>query len=279
MNSFKTFLKDTLSLNHLDISGMDLTPEQILSLSESISCSPVLMSVHLSNLNINFDPKFAEQVLDNFGVVHSRIMNQQDDNENRLVNNVPDIKNIMRAYNKNVTKENLEKRDLQDYKEYVFKAHQMKSVSNSVQKNQSTYARGVGRMPENIIDTFVLTRKLTFPELCFNQNMYKDKYFDALSPKQWELSDKGECFICHKHKYVCIFYDRKNTNNLIPLNRTSAKNDLKQNLNLTSIDQKTQMPIIIGTVTPHFSRKLKLMNANIFAMLSLSEREEINWAN
>jgi len=100
-----------------------------------------------------------------------------------------------------------------------------------------------------------------------------------VSPKQWELSTKGECYICHKHKYVCIFFDRRFPTNVTKVTDKTLKEKLKSNLNLTRLDVKTEMPIILGTVTPDFSRKLKMMNANLFSLLSLSEREEINWTN
>jgi len=55
------------------------------------------------------------------------------------------------------------------------------------------------------------------------------------------------------------------------------KNFLKVNLNLTSKDFKVGHPFIFGTVTHGWNKKLRMMDACIYALLSISERDEIKW--
>ena len=86
------------------------------------------------------------------------------------------------------------------------------------------------------MDQFVLTRKLD-PELIFNQNKYKDCYFDEHGCKRWKLSDKNECHICDRHQYVAIFYNRdmmaRNSPALTKIKDKQFKEFMKEQVNLT----------------------------------------------
>lgn len=58
---------------------------------------------------------------------------------------------------------NIGSANMNDYKDFIVKAHQKRNVTAQTQKNLTSTARGVGRMEKNLLDTFILTRKLTFP--------------------------------------------------------------------------------------------------------------------
>jgi len=61
----------------------------------------------------------------------------------------------------------------------------------------------------------VLTRKLNHPELIFIQRMSKDstkdRFFKQDANECWILSSQNDCYMCEKHHYTCIFYERGNT--------------------------------------------------------------------
>jgi hypothetical protein len=65
--------------------------------------------------------------------------------------------------------------------------------------NQLERATGVGRSEFTVDDTFILTRKLNFPELIFNQDPEKDKYFEVDAAHKWKLLEpniKHGCYVC-----------------------------------------------------------------------------------
>lgn len=63
------------------------------------------------------------------------------------------------------------------------------------------------------------------------------------------------------------------------INDKETSRMLKSNLNLTPLDIKTQAPIILGTVTGGWTRKLKMMQASLYSFLSVQDKEEITWNN
>jgi hypothetical protein len=78
--------------------------------------------------------------------------------------------------------------------------------------NKILAGQGVGRVENGIEDTLVLTRKCGHPELIFNNNKFKDLYWEVDSAEQWQLSfnheTTNECYICERHKYGLIFFDK-----------------------------------------------------------------------
>lgn len=72
--------------------------------------------------------------------------------------------------------------------------------------------QGIGRMDDNTIDQFVVTRKVNYTELIFNQKIKNDKtkfkYFQKDHSLLWTLSKKNECFICEKYKYTMVFFEK-----------------------------------------------------------------------
>jgi len=63
----------------------------------------------------------------------------------------------------------------------------------------------------------VLTRRLNHPELIFNQRVSiddtKDRFFKVDANQYWTLSRQDECYICDKHHYAVIFYERSENSN------------------------------------------------------------------
>lgn len=51
---------------------------------------------------------------------------------------------------------------------------------------------------------------------------------------------------------------------------------MKINLNLTSLDYKTQNPIIFGSVVNSWDRKLKMLDASFYTFFSAAEKEGFN---
>jgi hypothetical protein len=52
MMSFTTYLGECRSLTHLNISGMAFSQQQILDVCQAAAKSPVLVSIHMSDLHI-----------------------------------------------------------------------------------------------------------------------------------------------------------------------------------------------------------------------------------
>ena len=104
---------------------------------------------------------------------------------------------------------------------------------------------GTGRLDDNIFDRFVLTRKLNHPELLFNQNTKYDqgknakyRFFKPDAQKDWKLSAQNECYLCNKHQYTLIFYD---------------KNCLYRNKGLTEIKDK----VLLKQIKDDFNKNYK----------------------
>jgi hypothetical protein len=61
---------------------------------------------------------------------------------------------------------------------------------------QTQAASGIGRIETSLVDQFVLNRNLNEPELVFNQDKFRDKYFDIEFGESWRLSLKNDCHVC-----------------------------------------------------------------------------------
>mmetsp|Transcript_38821 Transcript_38821/g.59019 ORF Transcript_38821/g.59019 Transcript_38821/m.59019 type:complete len:112 (-) Transcript_38821:488-823(-) len=110
-------------------------------------------------------------------------------------------------------------------------------------------------------------------------------YFDMDHEETWELLEKDECFVCDRHRYTMIFYERRpeGNQNVIDPNHNP---DLTEVVNFTNYDQIREIrecltsqelvendstPIIWGTVNKGgFARKLKMMRADMFSLLCIS---------
>lgn len=138
--------------------------------------------------------------------------------------------------------------------------------------NQTQTHHGVGRKEKTVLDHFILTRKVNHPELLFNQSPHRDGYFED-QVLEWELSN--ECFVCEKHRYTLIFYQKNDPNEGIKeITKTSEVQAIKESLRLGFADQHDTSPIITGSVINNsapFSRKLKMMRADLFTLMCISE--------
>jgi hypothetical protein len=68
MENLLEFLSKSILINHLKLSGMSLSKEAIMQIVESVSKSPLLISLHLCDNDINTDYKLLNEVLNFFNL-------------------------------------------------------------------------------------------------------------------------------------------------------------------------------------------------------------------
>ena len=93
--------------------------------------------------------------------------------------------------------------------------------------------------------------------------------------QDWTLSDCDECYICEKHHYTTIFYERCNTSNygLAEVKDIGFLNDLRAEFNRNLKYYKNNTPLICGSVVNKtakqrvFERKLKMCPAPLYSLL------------
>jgi len=116
-----------------------------------------------------------------------------------------------------------------DYHDHLITAKKDKQIRQDKLVNQTKVSKGIGRTEGNLLDHFILTRKLNFPQLVFNQNSHNDQYFERDHADKWQLSQRNDCYICQKYVYTIIFYDqRPNSKNsdlieICPLGKSESK--------------------------------------------------------
>jgi hypothetical protein len=101
-----------------------------------------------------------------------------------------------------------------------------------------------------------LTRFVNYPELIFNQRIKNDrtkhhKFFKKDVQYQWTLSKKNECYVCQKHRYTIIFYERgalAKNHGLVEILDNEFLYDLKLDFNKNYFTYKSNTPIICGTI-------------------------------
>ena len=108
-------------------------------------------------------------------------------------------------------------------------------------------------------------------ELVFNQVKHIDMYFDEEASENWQLSEKGHCFVCNKHKFLVLFFDvNEPVKGLKEIVEKDKIDLIKENLNINYNDDDIA-PFVCGTiVNGGFQRKLKMMRADLFSMLAVS---------
>lgn len=86
------------------------------------------------------------------------------------------------------------------------------------------------------------------------------------------------CPICNKHKYTVIFYEQgledpwSHNEGLIEIKDPDLVNQIKENFNISYRYNHEIAPVISGTVvTGGFKRKLRMMRADYFSLLSISQ--------
>ena len=69
VNHLCEFIKKNELLNHLDVSGMNFSKEQLLLVAEAALCqSESLLAIHLSDNGIRFDLETRDEILDMMGL-------------------------------------------------------------------------------------------------------------------------------------------------------------------------------------------------------------------
>ena len=243
---------------------------------------PVLAGLHLSDMGISQDKEVLMEVLDQFGVSEKydadclkvHLENKPTYNSRRLRKLILEECKILSSDRILDGKQEV---DTNDYQNHLVMTKQGKLVSNNKIMNQS---QGIGRLDAGLADVVVLTRKVNHPELVFNNFRYVDAYWALDSGGQWQLSYKNcptnECYICEKHKYVMVFLDKRGHNDeLQEITDIKVINEVKANLNLEN-EEDLGTPIICGSLLGGgFKRKLKMMRADLFSLLSVSQSESI----
>ena len=152
---------------------------------------------------------------------------------------------------------------------------------NHMTQHKVQTSGGVGRLESNLVDQFVLGRNVNHAELVFNQQPYVDKYFEMDSADKWRLFDSacriyGGCPICNRHKYATIFYEQdledpwSHNEGLIEIKDRNLVDKIKEDLNISFRYDTDIAPIIVGSVvTGGFKRKLKMMRADYYSILSI----------
>ena len=130
-----------------------------------------------------------------------------------------------------------------------------------------------------MFDTVILTRKINNPELVFNKNPNKHKYFRVNAGEEWKLNNtsKGECFMCDCHKYTVIFFNKgvlaSNNPDLDEIKDKEFVALLKKEYQADPLNKGVYVPQIRGTVVggTGFEQKLRMVSTEMFGMLSVSE--------
>ena len=100
---------------------------------------------------------------------------------------------------------------------------------------------------------------------------------------EWRVLDAecgitGGCPICNKHKYTAIFYEQDLADpwslneGLIEIKDQKVVEQIKEDLNISYRYNTEIAPLIIGTVVAGgFKRKLRMIRADYYALLSISQ--------
>ena len=101
--------------------------------------------------------------------------------------------------------------------------------------------------------------------------------------EKWRLLDtacgiNGGCQICNRHKQTLIFYEQdledpwSHNEGLIEIKDRSVVDKIKEDLNISFRYGTDIAPMIVGSVVMGgFKRKLKMMRADYYSMLCISE--------
>ena len=146
--------------------------------------------------------------------------------------------------------------------------------------NDAQVFYGTGREQDGMFDRFVLTRKLNVPGLVFNQTIKMDytsgRFFNIESSTGWQLSKANECFVCEKHMYTVIHYDRallSQNEGLVEIKDKEFIDKLSKDFKANFSKYMSYAPLISGTVVnrgigqPNFDRKLKMLHSSMYALL------------
>ena len=82
----KTFIANSPFLSHLDISAMNFSREQSITLASACAQSETLIGVHFSDNGIRYDQDWAEELIDCFGLSAAHVWPQQEHGYNFTYN-------------------------------------------------------------------------------------------------------------------------------------------------------------------------------------------------
>lgn len=84
--------------------------------------------------------------------------------------------------------------------------------------------------------------------------------------EQWRMSN--ECYVCHQYRYTTVFYSQGENPGLTEIKDAEA---VRECMNLGFKEKDEIAPVIAGTVILNggFSKKLRMMRADLFTLLSI----------
>lgn len=94
------------------------------------------------------------------------------------------------------------------------------------------------------------------------------------------MADKNGCFICNRHQYTQIHYERgvlACNRELIEIKDTKILKELRYQYEKDYLENRSETPMICGTVVSRepgqgvFDRKLKMLRTPIYSMLAIAQ--------
>lgn len=171
----------------------------------------------MSDNGIGFDQDLRDEILDMMGLSSDifRNLSDEDFNNNQRILKPENMRKLIRQHNMSLNSTDYENYCLGDANIYTNRMMQTKmgkSVTTQMNQHKVSTIGGVGRLESSLVDQFILSRLVNNPELIFNQQPYRDKYYEMDAAERWRLMDTscgitGGCPVCNKHKYTMIFYD------------------------------------------------------------------------
>lgn len=181
LESFINFIEQSNDLKHLEISGMGYGKEQLRKLTiEGLVASKSLIAIHLSDCGLSFDQELRDEILDIFGLGSESIESLESmigHKTNKEVVNPDIIKRVVNSYTKHVDSKDIltnGKVNSVNYKSHMLRSKQGKALEMSKGINSIKVANGLGRCKNNMVDQFLFTRKINYPELVYNQFLHID---------------------------------------------------------------------------------------------------------
>lgn len=134
----------------------------------------------------------------------------------------------------------------------------------------------------------MVNRVLNHPELIFNQQPKYDhdmqqRYFRRDAKHDWEFSPTNDCFICNRHQYTQIHYERgvlATNKELVEIKDPLLLKELRYQYEKEFLNNRTETPIICGTIVNRratqdvFDRKLKMVRTPLYCLLAICQTRE-----
>mmetsp|Transcript_22334 Transcript_22334/g.34578 ORF Transcript_22334/g.34578 Transcript_22334/m.34578 type:complete len:152 (-) Transcript_22334:2030-2485(-) len=151
---------------------MNYGHSQIKLLMNCLSQSSTLIALHFSDCGIRDDKELFFDILEFFQIPEETVAENLGEwcKLNRLVKNPQRLRDIIKSYTAGnpMMEANFTKNKVDRYKEYMLQSKQGRHVQTNRIVNQMKMGNGIGRLESNLIDEFVVTRRLNHSELIFN---------------------------------------------------------------------------------------------------------------